>query len=88
MALQSKEKVSSGPISRDNAILSKGGYQGPLNGGGVSNGGASRFWTCPSFFVLFCPFWDFPDFAGDFPDLLRDGPVIFPISPFPSFSAY
>ena len=24
-------------------------------------------WTCPSFFVPFCPFWDFPDFSGIFP---------------------
>ena len=24
-------------------------------------------WTCPSFFVLFCPFRDFPDFSGIFP---------------------
>ena len=24
-------------------------------------------WTCPSFFVLFRPFWDFPDFFGIFP---------------------
>ena len=23
-------------------------------------------WTCPSFFVLFCPFWDFPDFSRIF----------------------
>ena len=22
---------------------------------------------CPPFFVLFCPFWDFPDFSGIFP---------------------
>ena len=42
---------------------------------------------CPflSFFVLFCPF-------RDFPDLLRDGPGIFPIRPFslsrPLKSAY
>ena len=36
-------------------------------------------WTCPSCFVLFCPFWDFPDFS----DLLGDGSGIFPISPFP-----
>ena len=43
------------------------GNQGPLNGG-VSNGGVSRSGLfCPSFFVLFCPFWDFPDFSGIFP---------------------
>ena len=32
---------------------------------------------------LFCPFWDFPDFSGNFPDLSGDGPRIFPICPFP-----
>ena len=32
-----------------------------------------------SSFVLFCPFWDFPDFSGIFPDLRGDGPGIFPI---------
>ena len=44
-------------------------YQGPPNGG-VSNGGVSRSGlVLPflSFFVLFCPFWDFPDFSGIFP---------------------
>ena len=40
--------------------------EGPPNGG-VSNGGGFPIWTCPSFFVLFCPFWDFPDFSGIFP---------------------
>ena len=29
--------------------------------------GRFPIWTCPSFFVLFCPFWDFPDFSGIFP---------------------
>ena len=45
-------------------------------------------------FVLFCPFLSlfvlfgaFPIFPG-FPDLLGDGPGIFPIRPFSSFSAY
>ena len=33
---------------------------------GVSNGGGFPIWTCPSFFVLFCPFWDLPDFSGSF----------------------
>ena len=32
---------------------------------------------------LFCPFLSFWDFPGDFPDLLGDGPGIFPICPFP-----
>ena len=40
--------------------------QGPPNGGGFKRGGFP-IWTCPSFFVLFCPFWDFPDFSGIFP---------------------
>ena len=35
-------------------------------GGGFKRGGFP-IWTCPSFFVLFCPFWDFPDFSGIFP---------------------
>ena len=52
--------------------------QGPLNGG-VSNGGVSR-----SGLVLpFLSFLSFLDFPGDFPDLLGDGPGIFPIRPFP-----
>ena len=42
--------------------------------------GCFPIWTSPSFFVLFLSFWDFP---GDFPDLLGDGPGIFPICPFP-----
>ena len=56
--------------------------QGPLNGG-VSNGGGFPIWTCPS---LFCPFLSFlglSRFFRDFPDLLGDGPGIFPICPFP-----
>ena len=32
---------------------------------------------------LFCPFLSFWDFPGDFPDLLGEGPGIFPICPFP-----
>ena len=35
--------------------------------------GGFPIWTCPSFFVLFLSFWDFP---GDFPDLRGDGPGI------------
>ena len=34
--------------------------------GGFKRGGFP-IWTCPSFFVLFRPFWDFPDFSGIFP---------------------
>ena len=52
--------------------------QGPLNGG-LSNRVVSRSGTCPSFFVLFCPFWDFPGFLGIFPIY----PGIFLICPFP-----
>ena len=39
--------------------------QGPLKGG--FKRGGFPIWTCPSFFVLFCPFSDFPDFSGIFP---------------------
>ena len=59
--------------------------QGPLNGGRFKRGGFSRSGLfCPflSFFVLFCPFLSFPDFSENFPDLLEDGPGIFPIRPF------
>ena len=52
--------------------------QAPLNGG-VSNGGVSR-----SGLVLpFLSFLGLSRFFWDLPDLLRDGPGIFPISPFP-----
>ena len=47
-------------------IVGSPDFQGPLNGG-VSNRGGFPIWTRPSFFVLFCPFWDFPDFSGIFP---------------------
>ena len=47
--------------------------------GGFKRGGFP-IWTCPSFFVLFSPFWDFPDFSGIFP-IWWSG--IFPICPFP-----
>ena len=53
----------------------------PLTGG-VQTGGFP-IWTCPSFFVLLRPFWDFPDFFRDFPDLSGDSSGIFPICPFP-----
>ena len=59
--------------------------QGPLNGGGFKRGGFP-IWTCPSFFLLFCPFLSFlglSRFFWDFPDLSGDGPGIFPICPFP-----
>ena len=61
--------------------------QGPLNGG-VSNGGVSRsgLVTCPSCFVLFCPFLSFlglSRFFRDFPNLSRDSSGIFLICPFP-----
>ena len=49
--------------------------------------GGFPIWTCPSFFVLFCPFWDFPDFSGIFP--ICSGMVrgFSRFVPFPSFSA-
>ena len=54
--------------------------QGPLKGGGGSNGGGFPIWTCPSFSVLLRPFWDFPVFFfRDFPDLSGDSSGIFPI---------
>ena len=39
--------------------------QEPQNGGFQTGG--FPIWTCPSFFVLFCPLWDFPDFSWIFP---------------------
>ena len=52
-------------------------FQGPLNGG-VSNGGVSR-----SGLVLpFLSFFVLSRFFRDFPDLIGDGPGIFPIRPF------
>ena len=48
--------------------------------------GCFPIWTCPSFFVLFCPFLSFlglSRFFWDFPDLLGDSSGIFPICPFP-----
>ena len=56
--------------------------RGPAKRGGPKQGGFP-IWTCPSFFVLFCPFLGLSRFFWDFPDLLGDGPGIFPISPFP-----
>ena len=53
-------------------------FQGPLNGG-VSNGGVSR-----SGLVLpFLSFLGLSRFFWDLPDLLGNGPGIFPICPFP-----
>ena len=43
------------------ALMSRAAKQGGFKRGGFP------IWTCPSFFVLFCPFWDFPDFSGIFP---------------------
>ena len=36
-------------------------------GGFKRGGGGFPIWTCPSFSVLSCPFWDFPDFSEIFP---------------------
>ena len=55
--------------------------QGPLNGG-VQTGGFPDL----DLSFLFCPFLSFlglSRFFWDFPDLLGDGPGIFPICPFP-----
>ena len=55
--------------------------QGPLNGG-VSNGRVSRSGLVLPFLSFFVLFGTFP-ICWDFPDLLGDGPGIFPICPFP-----
>ena len=39
--------------------------QGPLNGGGFQTGGFPDL-DLSFLFVLFCPFWDFPNFSGIF----------------------
>ena len=56
--------------------------QGPLNGG-VSNGGVSRPGLVLPFLSFFVSFLGLSRFFWDFPDLLGDGPGIFPICPFP-----
>ena len=45
--------------------------------------GGFPIWTCPSVFVLFCPFLGLSRFFRDFPDLPGDRLGIFPIRPFP-----
>ena len=69
-------------IDREARARSRAVKQGGFKQGGFPNLDLS-FLFCPSFFVLpfFCPFWDFPDFSGDF--LIFPG--IFPIGPFPFF---
>ena len=42
-------------------------FQGPADRGGGLKRGCFPIWTCLSFFVLFCPSWDFPDVSGIFP---------------------
>ena len=54
---------------------------------GVFQTGGFPIWTCPSFFVLFCPFWDFPDCSG-FSRFARGWSGDFPDLSFSSFSAY
>ena len=56
------EPLQEGPLE----VTFESLFQGPLNGGGFKRGGFP-IWTSPSLFVLFCPFWDFPDFFGIFP---------------------
>ena len=63
-----------------NASYMCGCSQGPLNGG-VSNGGVSRSGLVLPF-LSFLSFLGLSRFFGNFPDLLGDGPGIFPISPF------
>ena len=48
-------------LAENNASNSRAAKRGCFKRGGFP------IWTCPSFFVLFCPFWDFPDFSGIFP---------------------
>ena len=61
----------SGPTSREIAILSHRVTPSQRGSRAAKRGGFKRggfpIWTCPSFFVLFCPFWDFPNFSGIFP---------------------
>ena len=45
--------------------------------------GGFPIWTCPSFFCPFLSFLELSRFFWDFPDLLGDGPGIFPICSFP-----
>ena len=75
-----KGKILAGCSSEctDRNDVRDGVGQGPLNGG-VSDGGVSR-----SGLVLpFLSFLGLSRFFWDFPDLLGDGPGIFPISSFP-----
>ena len=79
-ACETRWETSSPKSPRDGQLQNEIGTRseqdkGRLNGG-VSNGGGFPIWTCPSFFVLFCPFLSlsrgFSRFArgrsGDFPD--------------------
>ena len=58
--------------------------QGPLDGG-CSNGRGFPIRTCPSRFVLFCPFLGTSQSLSGFFPILSE---IFPIWPFSSLSAY
>ena len=53
-------------LARQKNSCSRGYFSRTAKRGGFKRGGFP-IWTCPSFFVLFCPFWDFPDFSGIFP---------------------
>ena len=72
-------RPDSGPPTLYEYVYMQRENQGPLNGG-VSNGGGGGFpiWTCP-----FLSFLGLSRFFRDLPDLLGDGPGIFPICPFP-----
>ena len=60
--------------ARNNPSVSRAAKRGCFKRGGFPDLDLS---------FLFCPFLSFWDFPGDFPDLLGDGPGIFPICPFP-----
>ena len=94
-----KNRISQGIENRGSLIsvplaLREGGFlrKADFSSRAAKRGGFKRgvfpIWTRPSFFVLFVPFWDFPDFSGIFPDLLGDGPGEIPDLSFSSFSAY
>ena len=61
----SNELISPKVLDLD-GVFKSGKSRAAKRGGGFKRG-VFPIWTCPSFFVLFCPFWDFPDFSGIFP---------------------
>ena len=65
-------------VGPENSTTVKTENQGPLNGG-VSKGGGVPDLDLSFLFYPFCPF---SRFFRHFPDLLGDGPGIFPMRPF------